>query len=151
MNYNLVRSLYYYFYFIFLKSRQVFYQIKYLHTKLYFWCQPDSTSPFSLPLSLFPLPANSSQLRDRGFVHQDGLGVESHAALETPFDLATCFVPRSLPPCPHAVASMKKIPICHEKQPGRSGSWKEGRRIRNKEAIRSVYSFAFPKQVGFIY
>lgn len=27
---------------IFFKSKQVFYQIKYLHTKLYFWCQAGS-------------------------------------------------------------------------------------------------------------
>lgn len=30
--------------YFFFKSMQVFYQIKYLHTKLYFWCQPGSLS-----------------------------------------------------------------------------------------------------------
>ena len=45
----------------FFKSMQVFYQIKYLHTKLYFWCQAGSpiffpfTSFFQPPLPTLPL------------------------------------------------------------------------------------------------
>ena len=63
---------------IFLKSMQVFYQIKYLHTKLYFWCQAGSPIFFFFPFASFfqpPLPTlpPSPSMIQTVFVHKKKL------------------------------------------------------------------------------